>query len=46
MHGQWLSIPFLLLFQSGFAYVALCSIAQWIPGLRFPGRDTGASLVA
>jgi len=34
------------LFQSGFTYVALCSIAQWIPALRFPGRDTGASLSA
>ncbi|HEY2343558.1 MAG TPA: glycosyl transferase family 2, partial [Chthoniobacteraceae bacterium] len=46
LHGQWLSIPFLLLFQMGFAYVALCSIAQWVPALRFPGRDTGASLAA
>ena len=45
-HGQWLSIPFLCLFASGFGYVALCSIAQWIPGLKFPGRDTGASLPA
>jgi len=46
LHGQWLSIPFLVLFQAGFGYVALCSIAQWIPSLRFPGRDTGASLPA
>jgi len=44
--GQWFSIPFLMLFQSGFAYVALCSLAQWIPGLKFPGRDTGATLSA
>lgn len=44
MHGQWLSVPFLVLFQAGFAYVALCSLAQWIPWLRFPGRDTGATL--
>jgi hypothetical protein len=41
---QWLSIPFLVLFQSGFSYVALCSLAQWVPWLRFPGRDTGAHL--
>jgi cellulose synthase/poly-beta-1,6-N-acetylglucosamine synthase-like glycosyltransferase len=46
MHQQWLSVPFLVLFQAGFTYVALCSVAQWIPALRFPGRDTGASLAA
>ncbi len=45
-HGQWMSVPFLVLFQAGFAYVALCSLAQWIPGLRFPGRDTGETLPA
>ncbi|MHA3772244.1 cellulose synthase family protein [Verrucomicrobiota bacterium sgz303538] len=45
-HHQWLSVPFLILFQAGFSYVALCSLAQWMPALRFPGRDTGASLSA
>jgi hypothetical protein len=45
-HGQWMAIPFLGLFQAGFSYVALCSLAQWFPALRFPGRDTGASLAA
>ena len=45
-HQQWLSVPFLVLFQCGFSYVALCSLAQWIPALRFPGRDTGAALSA
>ncbi len=29
--GQWLSLPFLLMFQGGFAYVALSSMAQWMP---------------
>jgi cellulose synthase/poly-beta-1,6-N-acetylglucosamine synthase-like glycosyltransferase len=43
---QWASVPFLVLFQGGFSYVALCSLAQWFPGLRFPGRDTGATLPA
>ena len=43
---QWLSIPFLCLFMGGFSYVALCSLAQWMPGLRFPGRDTGDRLAA
>jgi cellulose synthase/poly-beta-1,6-N-acetylglucosamine synthase-like glycosyltransferase len=46
LRGQWASVPFLVLFQSGFAYVALCSVAQWFPSLRFPGRDTGDSLAA
>ena len=29
--GQWFSVPFLALFQGGFAYVAYSSISQWIP---------------
>jgi hypothetical protein len=29
--GQWGSVPFLLLFQGGFTYVGLASIAQWRP---------------
>lgn len=43
---QWLNAAFLSLFLVGFAYVALCSLAQWMPNLRFPGRDTGAPLPA
>jgi cellulose synthase/poly-beta-1,6-N-acetylglucosamine synthase-like glycosyltransferase len=45
-HGQWLNAMFLLLFLVGFSYVALCSLAQWMPNLRFPGRDTGVPLAA
>jgi cellulose synthase/poly-beta-1,6-N-acetylglucosamine synthase-like glycosyltransferase len=45
-HGQWLAVPFISLFAVGFAYVGLCSIAQWFPQLRMPGRDTGAALPA
>jgi len=44
--GQWLAVPFLLLFAAGFAYVGLCSIAQWFPQLRLPGRDSGDALPA
>jgi cellulose synthase/poly-beta-1,6-N-acetylglucosamine synthase-like glycosyltransferase len=44
MGGQWISIPFLMLFASGFGYVALCSIAQWFPQLRLPWRDGGEAL--
>jgi len=31
IHGQWLSLPFLVLFQCGFGYVAISSMAQWFP---------------
>jgi hypothetical protein len=44
--GQWLAVPFLALFAGGFAYVGVCSIAQWFPQLRMPGRDTGDALPA
>jgi cellulose synthase/poly-beta-1,6-N-acetylglucosamine synthase-like glycosyltransferase len=43
-HEQWFSVPFLILFASGFGYVALCSIAQWFPHVRLPWRDTEVSL--
>jgi cellulose synthase/poly-beta-1,6-N-acetylglucosamine synthase-like glycosyltransferase len=36
-HGQYLTLPFLILFQVGFLYVALCSLAQWLPRFIFPG---------
>ena len=35
-HGQYLSLPFLIMFQGGFLYVALCSLAQWWPRVNFP----------
>ena len=31
VHRQYFSVPFILLFQIGFSYVALCSLAQWMP---------------
>ncbi len=43
---QWLAVPFLTLFAAGFAYVGLCSIAQWFPQMKMPGRDTGEALAA
>jgi len=36
--GQWGSVPFLLLFQGGFTYVGLASIAQWRPRTPEPAR--------
>ena len=44
IHQNWLNVIFLSLFQIGFGYVALCSLAQWFPWLRFPGRDTEEAL--
>jgi cellulose synthase/poly-beta-1,6-N-acetylglucosamine synthase-like glycosyltransferase len=43
MHGQYLSVPFLLMFQGGFLYVSLCSLAQWWPRLALStARETAA----
>jgi hypothetical protein len=37
--GQFLSVPFLLMFQGGFLYVALSSLLPWSPKLSFgPSR--------
>jgi cellulose synthase/poly-beta-1,6-N-acetylglucosamine synthase-like glycosyltransferase len=36
-HRQYLTLPFLVLFQVGFLYVALCSLAQWLPRFNFAG---------
>jgi cellulose synthase/poly-beta-1,6-N-acetylglucosamine synthase-like glycosyltransferase len=31
IHGQYFTLPFLLMFQGGFLYVAVCSLTQWWP---------------
>jgi hypothetical protein len=31
---DFFSLPFLMLFQVGFCYVAFCSISQWFPSWR------------
>ena len=36
VHAQYLTLPFLIMFQVGFLYVALCSLAQWLPRFNFP----------
>ena len=46
LNGQYLSLPFLLLFQFGFTYVALSSIAQWIPRIGFFDRNTADPVAA
>jgi hypothetical protein len=35
-HEQYFSLPFLVMFQCGFLYVALSSLAQWWPRINFP----------
>jgi cellulose synthase/poly-beta-1,6-N-acetylglucosamine synthase-like glycosyltransferase len=35
VHRQFLSVPFLLMFQGGFFYVSLSSLAQWWPRFSF-----------
>ncbi len=34
-HRQFLSVPFLLMFQFGFLYVSFCSVVQWLPKLNW-----------
>ncbi len=34
-HGQYLSVPFLAMFQLGFLYVSLSSLSQWWPRFNF-----------
>ena len=35
-HGNYLALPFLVMFQCGFLYVAFSSLAQWWPRIYFP----------
>ena len=37
-HGQYLSVPFLAMFQVGFLYVSVTSLAQWWPKFSFGSR--------
>ena len=37
-HGQFLSVPFLVMFQIGFLYVSVSSLSQWWPKLSFNSR--------
>ncbi len=46
MHGQYLSVPFLLMFQGGFLYVSLCSLLQWWPRFTFGGAREAAAIPA
>jgi cellulose synthase/poly-beta-1,6-N-acetylglucosamine synthase-like glycosyltransferase len=45
-HKQFLSLPFLVMFQAGFLYVSLSSLAQWWPKFSFGAARTGAAIPA
>jgi cellulose synthase/poly-beta-1,6-N-acetylglucosamine synthase-like glycosyltransferase len=46
VNGQFLSVPFLLMFQAGFFYVALSSLAPWYPRLNLTNAREAAVLPA
>jgi hypothetical protein len=33
-HGQFISVPFIAMFQIGFLYVSLSSLGQWFPRIN------------
>jgi cellulose synthase/poly-beta-1,6-N-acetylglucosamine synthase-like glycosyltransferase len=45
-HGQFLSVPFLLMFQCGFLYVCLSSFASRWPKISFGSSREGAAIPA
>lgn len=46
-HGQYISVPFLAMFQVGFLYVSISSFSQWMPRWSFGGeRGDAATLPA
>jgi cellulose synthase/poly-beta-1,6-N-acetylglucosamine synthase-like glycosyltransferase len=45
-HGQWISLPFLAMFQIGFLYVSLSSFSQWMPRITFGGERAAATIPA
>jgi len=46
LHHQFLSVPFLLMFQGGFLYVAISSLAPWWPKLNWGGSRAGSPVPA
>jgi cellulose synthase/poly-beta-1,6-N-acetylglucosamine synthase-like glycosyltransferase len=46
VHRQFLSVPFLLMFQCGFLYVSLSSLAPWWPKFNFGGSRAPAAIPA
>jgi hypothetical protein len=45
IHHQFLSVPFLLMFQMGFFYVSLSSLAPWWPRFSFGSARAPADAI-
>src|ERR1700716_4352585 len=45
-HRQFLTVPFLLMFQGGFLYVSLCSLRSWLPKITLSGSRAPAAIPA
>src|SRR5437016_4344963 len=45
-HRQFLSVPFLLMFQGGFFYVSLSSLLPWSPRISFGASRTASPIPA
>jgi hypothetical protein len=45
-HQQYLSLPFLVMFQGGFLYVSLSSVVQWLPKFHFGTARAGEVIPA
>jgi hypothetical protein len=45
-HRQFLSVPFLLMFQGGFLYVSLSSLAPWWPRISVGNSRTAEAIPA
>jgi cellulose synthase/poly-beta-1,6-N-acetylglucosamine synthase-like glycosyltransferase len=45
-HRQFLSVPFLLMFQFGFLYVSFCSVIQWLPKFNWNNNRAPDALPA
>jgi len=46
VHRQFISVPFLLMFQGGFLYVSLSSLTPWWPKFHFGSSRTPAAIPA
>ena len=45
-HRQFLSVPFLLMFQAGFLYVSVSSLSPWWPRISFGNSRAAAAITA
>ena len=45
-HSQWISVPFLAMFQVGFLYVSLSSLGQWWPRINLGAEEVEITIPA